>query len=157
MTAHFTPTAAIDAPHVSSAVAVAPVKQVTGYTKPSNVQLIILVPLKAWESGAYDAYLETPAQWIEQLISGGLVTAAVWYQETDASTLLAGFVRLTVTYNPPDSAAGPFSGFVNVSMSTLALADPFDAPGPGGTLSERIKAEYDRLVTLAGGPASAKL
>jgi hypothetical protein len=157
MTTNFEPANSVQQPHVISQTQVADVIAVGGYTKPSGVYLVILVPLKAWQSGAYDSYLQTPAQWIEQLLAGGIVTAAAWYQQTDSSTLLAGYVRLTVTYNPSDGSKGPFSGFVNVPMSILALADPFSAPMPGGTLDEQVKAEFDRQLALGGGPVSAKL
>lgn len=142
---------------ILSQTEVADVEAIAIYTQPSNVRLTVYVPLLAFKAGHEAAYLNTPAMWIEQLLAGGIVTAAVQYQDTDASRLLAGYVRLTVSYVSPNAAQGVFRAYVSVPMTTLQLADPFSAPLEGGTVDSVIKATYDRLVTLAGGPASAKL
>lgn len=142
---------------ILSQTEVADVEAVVILTQPSNVRLRIYVPLKAWQAGQEGPYLNRPAQWIEQLLSGGLATNAVQYQDTDAARLLAGYVRLTVSYQPPNAAQGLFSAFVSVPMTTLQLADPFSAPLNGGTFDSVLKSTYDRLVQTAGGPASAKL
>lgn len=122
------------------------------YTKPSGIFMNVVVPLRAWQSGDYGTYLQRPAQWVEQLIAGGYVTNGQWYQDTDQNDLLAGYVRLTVTYL--SSAGFTLSEYVSVPMSILALADPFDTPYNGNTLSNFIFLAHNRLVNAAGGPAS---
>lgn len=130
------------------------------YTKPSGVYTTVLVPLAAYKAGNYASYLEPPALLIEQLMGndlggpdnspgGPLVTGAAQAQETDSSGLLAFFMDFTVTYQAVTGTAGTYSGIVRIPSTSLASFDAFTVPIPGGTPSDLIIAEYNRLKKLA--------
>lgn len=158
MAAAYTIASARQTTQVISQTQTADVMAVGIYTVPSGIYVNVVVPLKAWLGDAYQTLLTRPAQWIEQLIGGGLVSSAQWFQATDASDLLAGYVRFTVSYTPSDGSGGTSSQYVVVPMTILELADPFDAPLPGGgTLSTSVIDTYNTLVTKVGGPASDKV
>lgn len=140
---------------------VAPVQAIGIYTKPSQVYLNVLVPLAAYQAGKEATYLEPPALLTEQLmgndtgvpgtpIGSPRVLGAQYVQANDASGLLVGFVDFTVYYQPDNSVGLPLTGTVRIPMTSLESFAAFTKPIAGGTPSDLIGAEYNRLVQLAG-------
>lgn len=138
-----------------------PVEAVGIYTVPSNVYLTVLVPLAAYKAGKDAKYLEPPALLVEQLMGqdiGGAagssvathVSGAQQVQSQDSSGLLAYFVDLTVYFLPDNQIGAPLTGTVRLPMTSLESFAAFEKPIAGGTPSDLIGAEYDRLVKLAG-------
>jgi len=128
-------------------------------TLPSLIYTVALVPLALWQSGHYAEYLDSPALLIEQLMGndtgsgtsgGGLVTGAQYVNLQDANGLYAGFMDFTVSYQQTTPPGGRFDGRVAIPMTSLETFGAFEQPLRGGTPSELIQAEYDRLFKLAG-------
>ena len=158
MAQYWTPAGSFQTVHVVSQTSAPDVEAVGIYTKPSNIYMVALVPLSAWQSGDYATYLDTPALLVESILAdfgllppagGQLVTGAQYVQREDANGLLSGFMDFTVTYVQPNPPGGTFSGTVRVPMTDLESLEAFAAAEAAGTGPGQIKPEYDRLVALA--------
>lgn len=136
---------------VKDALSVVEVERVQISTVPSGVTLYVDVPLKQWQAGNEDTFLEPPASIVEGLIKEGMVTDAAWVQATDPSRLLAGAVDFTVSYTPPDGLSGPFSTRVRIPMTALATRAAYTAYAATPPHEKPITTAYDRLVSTAGG------
>ena len=127
----------------------APVQLVTIATKPSGVNTVVLVPLKAFQSDENDPYLQPPAVLIEELLAGGLITKATQVQSTDASDLLAYYMQFTVSYTPPGGLLIPLTTTVLTPNSALASTDAFGAYSTSAGGNDPILVAYNHLKTLA--------
>lgn len=161
MSNFYTVVAAQQTTRVLSQTQSVPVEAVGIYTKPSNVYLTVQVPLDAYKSGKGNKYLEPPALLVEQLMGNDItasgagsvathVLGAQQVQATDSSGLLAYFVDFTVYYLPDTHVGAPLTGTVRIPMTSLESFAAFEKPIQGGTPSDLIQHEYDRLVKLAG-------
>jgi hypothetical protein len=127
----------------------ADVQAVTIVTKPSGIYTVVLVPIAQWQGGNADAYLNPPAELLEQLIAGGLVTGAVYVQSTDSSDLLAGFMQLTVSYTPPSGLAQPFTTKVMMPMTAIVSLDAFGAYSTSDDGDDPIRVAWNQLKATA--------
>lgn len=127
----------------------ADVQAVTIVTKPTGIYTIVLVPLAQWQAGKSAAYLTPPAELLEQLIAGGLVTGAVYVQSTNASDLLAGFMQLTVSYTPSTGLAQPLTTKVMMPMTAIVSLDAFGAYSESDHGDDPIKVAYNQLQATA--------
>ncbi len=131
-----------------------PVQRFSITTVPHGVRLYVNVPLKQYQAGGEDHYLEPPAAIVEGLFSEGLVDGANYVQETDASQLLAGFVDFTVAYTGPDSQGLPSEAVVRIPMTALSSRAAYTAYADTPPHKAPIVTAYNRLVDSSGGPAS---
>jgi len=132
------------------------VQAVTIQTVPHLVLMVVQVPLTQFQKDNEAAYLTPPAELVEQLFAGGIVSAASQVQTTDSSELLAYFLQVTVTYSLGTGLDFPFTTKVLIPMSALASFSAFGA-WEGDESSSPLIVAYNHLVDLAGGPASDKL
>lgn len=137
-------------PHVLSQVESVDAQAVSILTKPSGIYTVVLVPLNQWQAGHEQAYLDPPAQLLEQLLQGGIVTRAVYVQSTDTSELLAGFMQVTVSYTPPTGLSIPLTTKVLVPMTALVSFDAFGAYSTSAGGQDPILLAYNQLKATAG-------
>lgn len=119
-------------------------------TAPSGSIVQRAVPKTEFQSDQGSGILSSLATAVEDMIAGGLATAASGSQTVDASGLLADVVVFTVSYTPPNPIAGTLTTTVEVPVDVLTADTSFGAFLTGGSAIERVKAAYDSLVALAG-------
>jgi hypothetical protein len=109
------------------------------------------VPKTEFESDQGVGILESLSTAVEDMIAGGLATAASGTQGVDDSGLLYDAVTFTVQYTPPGVIAGTLTTTVDVPVDVLTADTSFGSFLTGGSAQERVRAAYDSLVKLAGG------
>ena len=123
---------------VLSSTQVIDVEAVAIYTKPSNVYVVVQVPLADFQAGNSGPYLYDTADLIEGLLAATpdpgqhTVSAVTYVQDTDSSGLLAGFLAFTVSYQRPGVISLPFEAAVTLPVTSFESADAFNTPLPGG-------------------------
>lgn len=128
-------------------------------TKPSGVVAQREVPKTAWAAEGSDAWIGPLATAIEDLISGGLASGAVFVQDVDPATgLIVDAIEFVVSYSPPPPAVGPMTTTVVVPVNALtldvgfsgALATFFPQAQQISSPADLLRAAYDTLVATAG-------
>jgi hypothetical protein len=148
---------------VLSQTGVVPVEAIGMYTKPSNIYVVVQVPLSAFQAGNYETYLKTTAALVEGVLAltdntgdktnaagNPMVQGASYIQDIDASGLLSAFMAFTVGYIPTSGYQGEFSEIVTLPMTTFETAAAFDATVNGKTPLAWIEDAYTRQKNLAG-------
>ena len=128
----------------------APVELVTIATKPSGINTVVLVPLKAYQAGDNNDYLQPPAELIEELLQGGLVTGMVQVQSSDASDLLKYYMQATVSFTPSAAPQLPLESNVLVPNSAIASLAAFNTYSASANGNDPILVAYQQLQKLAG-------
>jgi len=140
---------------VLSGTSVVDVEAIGIYTKPSNVFVVVQVPLADFLAGKEGSYLFDTADLIEGLLAASpdagqrLVSGVDYIRDTDGSGLFAGFLAFTVRYLVQGRIAPPFTATVTIPVTSFESAAAFDAPAPGGTPIVQITNAYERLKALA--------
>jgi len=157
----FQPTSSQTTTKIISQTEAAKVESVSGYTKPSHVQMVVEVPYAAFVGGNAEKYYDPPAMLTEQLMGNDLgvegpvtpiVTGARQVQDTDPATkLLTYYMVFTVSYQP-ESSFLPYTQDVRVPMSALSTLAAFSQPIDGGKTAQQLLLDaHAQLVKLAGG------
>lgn len=118
---------------------------------PSGSIVQRFVPQASFDSDQGQGLLDSLATAVEDLIAGGLASAASGSQEVDDSGLLADVVVFTVSYVPPAPTVGTISTTVAVPIDVLTADTQFGSFLTGGTAQERLQAAYDKLKAMASG------
>jgi hypothetical protein len=99
------------------------VEEIGATTTPSGIYFQMAVPYESWLAVGSDAFLTPLATAIENEISSGQATGAVWRQDVDDAGLLTDFIDFTVTIPPAAGRTGPMSTIVSVPTNLL-VGDP---------------------------------
>lgn len=119
-------------------------------TAPSGVYAQRSVPRSAWKDGGAGAWIGPLATSIENLISGGLASGAVFVQDVDASSgLLKDAMQFTVLYDAPPPAVAPMTTTVTIPVDMLTLDTQFGGFVEGADPAQTLRDAYDELVHTA--------
>jgi hypothetical protein len=152
---NYTPAGSSTTVRVLSSTQVIDVEAVAIYTKPSNVYVVVQVPLADFQAGNSGPYLYDTADLIEGLLAATpdpgqrTVSSVTYVQDTDASGLLAGFLAFTVAYQPQGRISSPFEATVTLPVTSFESAAAFQTPLPGGLPLAQITDAYENLKKLA--------
>lgn len=141
---------------VLSSTQVIDVQAVAIYTKPSQVYVVVQVPLQDFQNGKAGPYLATTAGLIEGMLAASpdpgqsLASSVAYVSDRDGSGLLAGFLAFTVSYTPSGVISAPYEETVTLPVTAFETAEAFDTALPGGTPVVQLTDAYARLKALAG-------
>jgi hypothetical protein len=152
---NYTPAGSSTTVRVLSSTQVIDVEAVAIYTRPSNVYVVVQVPLDDFKAGNSNQYLYVTADLIEGLLAASpdagqqLVSSVTYVQDVDGSGLLAGFLAFTVVYQPRGRISAPFETTITLPVTSFESADAFNTPLPGGLPLVQITDAYENLKKLA--------
>lgn len=142
---------------VLSSTKVIDVQAIAIWTIPSNVYVVVQVPLADFKAGKEGPYLTVTSGLIESLLAASpdpgqqLASSVTYVSDTDGSGLLAGFLAFTVSYQPEGRISSPYEATITLPVTSFESADAFDSPLPGGLPLVQLTNAYARLKALAGG------
>lgn len=141
---------------VLSQTTVIDVEAISIYTQPSNVYVVVQVPLTAFQADNYESYLSVTADLIEGILAPSnqpntvYVAGVTYVQDIDSAGLLAAFLDWTVGYLPTSGQQSPFTEIVRLPITAFESAAAFDSKINGKTPLEWIDAAWNRQKALAG-------
>ena len=125
---------------------------------PSGSVLIRTVPQDIFTADKTSPILASLSSAVEDILQGGLATAASGTQGIDDSGLLFDAVIFTVTYQPSVPIPGEISATVTIPVDVVTADTQFGGVGsyfPPGTgfvsAIDQIQATYERLAAMASG------
>lgn len=155
MADNYTPAGSSTTVRVLSGTDVIDVEAIGIYTKPSNVYVVVQVPLEAFLAGEEGPYLHVTADLIEGLLAATpdpgqhTVSSVSYVRDTDGSGLFAGFLAFTVRYLVTGRISPPFTATVTLPVTSFETAEAFNTPLPGGLPLVQLVNAYERLKALA--------
>lgn len=141
----------IETVQVYSPTLVADALLVTIRSFPSGSVLIRTVPQDIFSTGGTSPILASFSDAVENLLQGGLATAAQGTQAIDDNGLLFDAVVFTVTYTPPNMVPGTLTATVEIPVDVITADTSFGGFLTGGSAIDRIQATYDQLAGIASG------
>lgn len=156
MADNYTPAGSSTTVRVLSGTEVIDVEAVAIYTKPSNVYVVVQVPLQDFKAGQEGPFLYDTADLIEGLLAATpdpgqhTVSSVTYVRDTDTSGLFAGFLAFVVSYQPLGRISAPFTETITLPVTAFESAAAFETPLPGGLPLDQITAAYENLKRLAG-------
>ena len=118
---------------------------------PSGSYLQRTISQADFDADAGAGLLTSLSDAVENILGAGVATSAQGTEGIDPASLIYDAVIFTVTYVPSYPSPGTITGNVEVPVDVLTADTSLGSFIQGGTASERILAEYDRLKALAGG------
>jgi hypothetical protein len=155
MAANYVTSGSYQTVRVLSQTTVVAVEAIGIYTKPSDVYMVVQVPLAAYSAGNEDIFLDRAAVFVEGIIaakaqSGGpLVTGVSYIQDIDSSGLLAAFLDFTTSYTPTTTYQTTFSAIVREPMTLFEESTDAAASGALSDVLKDIEAAHAKLVKTA--------
>ena len=152
---NYTPAGSSTTVRVLGSTSVIDVEAVGIYTKPSNVYVVVQVPLPDFLADNSEPYLHTTADLIEALLAAEpdpgqhTVSSVTYVRDTDGSGLFAGFLAFVVSYTPTGRISAPFTATVTLPVTSFESADAFNTPLPGGLPLVQITNAYESCKKLA--------
>lgn len=131
------------------------VEAIAIYTRPSNVRVVVPVPLADFKAGKAGPYLAVTAELIESLLVASpdpgqdFISGVANVQDIDSNGLLSSFLVFTVKYQPQGVVSAPFTAAVTLPVTSFETAAAFNTPLPGGLPLVQLTNTYARLKALA--------
>jgi hypothetical protein len=144
---------------VLSPTQVADVEEVGFVTHPTGIYAQREVPYQAWAAEGAGSWIGTLATAIENLISGGLATTAMFVQDVDTTGLLTDYLDFTVSYTPSSGPGLPMTTTVRVPVNALTQDQSFGgaidtyfggSASPTTDPAQALRDAYDALQATAG-------
>jgi len=123
----------------------------TIHSTPSGSVLIRTVPQASFDADQGQGLLSSLSQAVEDILSGGLASAAVGTQGIDDAGLLFDAVDFTVTYTPTTAIPGTISTVVEIPVTILTADTGFGSFLTGGSAHDQLQAAQDKLAAMATG------
>src|SRR5690348_1299815 len=124
---------------------------VTFYSFPSGSTLVRTIAHQDYVADKGLGLLNSLSDAVESLLQEDYVVAASGTQGLDDSDLIFDAVTFTVQYVPPTPIPGQILGDVQVPVTILTADTSFSSFLSGGSATDLLLAEYNRLKALAGG------
>jgi len=118
-------------------------------SSPSGSMLIRTVPQASFVADQGQGLLSSLSDAVENLIEGGLASAAVGTQGIDTAGLLFDAVDFTVTYTPATPIPGTITTVVEIPVDVLTADTSFGGFLTGGSATDRLSAAYQKLAAMA--------
>jgi hypothetical protein len=118
---------------------------------PSGSVLLRTVPQDIFTTGGTSPILASLSNAVENILDGGLATAAQGTQGIDDSGLLFDAVVFTVTYTPSTPIPGTLTATVEIPVDTITADTSFGSFLTGGSAEDQLQATYDRLAAMSSG------
>lgn len=141
----------VEAVQVYSPTLVADVLVCTIQSFPSGSVVLRTIPQTSFAADEGQGLLASLSSAVENIIDGGLATAANGLQVVDESGLLQDVARFTVSYAPPAGTPGEITATVDVPVNVLTADTQFGSFLSGGSAADMISATYQRLAAMATG------
>jgi hypothetical protein len=155
MAANYVTSGSYQTVRVLSQTTVVAVEAIGIYTKPSDVYMVVQVPLAAYQAGNAASYLDFAAVEVEAIIAANpqagqsLVSGVSYIQDIDSSGLLSAFLDFTVSYTPLSGYQTTFAQIVREPMSLFEASTQAAKDTDISNVLLDLEAAYNRLVKLS--------